>query len=126
LPQRLRDAGIPFCISGDRGASAVRNLPYHAATAAAYGLPKDEALKAITLYPAQILGVDDRVGSLLAGKDATLIVTDGDILETPTHVERAYIGGRAVDLNDKQKRLYEKYRHKYEQLSPAPAPVPAG
>jgi imidazolonepropionase-like amidohydrolase len=126
LPARLREAGIPFCISGDRGASLVRNLPYHAATAAAFGLPQDEALKAITLYPAQIFGVADRVGSLGSGKDATLIVTDGDILETPTHVERAYVRGSAVDLNDKQKRLYEKYKRKYEPATAQPAGTPAG
>lgn len=117
LPERLRQAGIPFCIStADRfGAANMRNLPYHAATAAAYGLPRDEALRAITLSPARILGVADRVGSLDVGKDATLIVTDGDPLETATQVEAAYIEGRPVVMNDRHKRLYEKYRVKYER-----------
>jgi imidazolonepropionase-like amidohydrolase len=117
LPERLRQAEIRYCISGteDRGASNVRNLPYHAATAAAYGLPRDEALKAITLYPAQILGVADRVGSLEVGKDATLIVTSGDPLETATQVRAAYVQGRAVVLNDRHKALYRKYRAKYER-----------
>ncbi len=118
LAHRLREAGIRFCISsaGRFGASNVRNLPYHAATAAAYGLPADEALKSITLYPAQILGVADRVGSLEAGKDATLFVANGDILETPTQVEGAYIQGRKVELDDRHKRLYRKYSEKYERL----------
>jgi len=117
LPERLRAAGIRFCISsaGRFGASNVRNLPYHAATAAAYGLPADEALKAITLYPAQILGVADRVGSLEIGKDATLFVATGDPLETPTQIEAAFVQGRKVELNDRHKRLYRKYSEKYER-----------
>lgn len=115
LPERLRQAGIPFCISSSErfGAANLRNLPYHAATAAAFGLPRDEAIKAITLYPAQILGVAERVGSLEVGKDATLIVTTGDPLETATQVRAAYIQGRPVVLNDRHKRLYRKYREKY-------------
>ncbi|MEW5875855.1 MAG: amidohydrolase family protein [Candidatus Zixiibacteriota bacterium] len=116
LADRLRKAGIQFCITGGGGASNARNLPYFAATAAAYGLPHDEALKSITLYPAQILGVADRVGSIESGKDATLIVTNGDILEIPTQVEMAFIQGRQVDLSDKQKLLWMKYREKYRRL----------
>ncbi|MGD9647619.1 MAG: amidohydrolase family protein, partial [Pirellulales bacterium] len=116
LPARLQAAGIKFCISGAEQASNVRNLPYHAGMAAAYGLPRDEALKAVTLYPAQILGVGDRLGSLEEGKDATLIVTDGDPLETPTEVLSAYIGGRKVDLMDRHKRLWKKYQEKYRRL----------
>ncbi|MGZ0171375.1 MAG: amidohydrolase family protein [Planctomycetales bacterium] len=118
LPARLREAGILFCISGS-GSSRVsntRNLPYHAATAVAYGLPADEALKAITLYPAQILGVAKRVGSLERGKDATLIMTTGDPLETSTQVTSAWIRGRAVDLSSRHTQLYEKYREKYRRL----------
>ena len=94
----------------------MHNLPYHAATAAAYGLPKDDALKAITLYAAQILGVADRIGSIEPGKDATLIVTDGDPLETFTHVKRAYIQGRSLDLSSRHTRLWEKYKEKYRRL----------
>jgi imidazolonepropionase-like amidohydrolase len=108
---------VKYCITLAHrfGGSDARNLPYHAARAAAYGLPADEALKAITLYPAQILGCADRVGSLEAGKDATLIVTDGDPLETFTHVERAYIQGRALDLSSRHTRLWEKYKEKYRR-----------
>jgi imidazolonepropionase-like amidohydrolase len=117
LPERLRQAGIRFCISSAErfGAANMRNLPYHAATAAAYGLPRDEALKAITLYPARILGVADRVGSLEVGKDATLILTTGDPLETATQIEAAFIQGRPVVLNDRHKRLYQKYQQKYAE-----------
>ena len=117
VPERLRKAGVRFCISG-RGrfsAANVRNLPYHAGTASAHGLPPAEALRAITLYPAKILGVADRVGSLEQGKHATLIVTDGDILETPTQVLSAYIQGRPVSLNNRHKRLWEKYKEKYRR-----------
>jgi imidazolonepropionase-like amidohydrolase len=120
LPSRLRDAGVRFCISGSDSSrtSNARNLPYHAATAVAHGLPADEALKAITLYPAQILGVAKRVGSLERGKDATLILTTGDPLQTPTQVTAAWIRGRKVDLSSRHVRLYEKYREKYRQLKP--------
>ncbi len=113
---KLHEAGVRFCIGVAFDASNVRNLPYHAATAAAYGLPKDEALKAITLYPAQILGVADRVGSLEVGKDATLIVTNGDPLEIRTSVEMEFIEGRRIDLSSRHTQLYEKYREKYRRL----------
>lgn len=116
VPERLRAAGIKYCVAGGGGASNVRNLPYHAATAASFGLPLDEALKAITLYPAQILGTVDRLGSLAVGKDATLFVADGDILSIPTRVERAFIDGRTIDLSDKQKVLWEKYKEKYRRI----------
>jgi imidazolonepropionase-like amidohydrolase len=117
IPAELHKAGVKFCISGRYrfGANQVRNLPYHAALAAGFGLPADEALKAITLYPAQILGVADRVGSLEVGKDATLFVADGEALETPTQVTAAWVRGRKVDLNDRHKTLYHKYEEKYKQ-----------
>ena len=126
LPERLRQAGIKFCIANHSrfGASNVRNLPYHAAMAAAHGLPREEALRAITLYPSQILGVADRVGSLEPGKHATLIITDGNPLETTTHVLAAFIQGRRVDLNDRHKRLWNKYQQKYRQHGAATRNVP--
>lgn len=117
LPSKLKAAGVRFCIAGDGSASNSRNVPHHAATAVAYGLPKEDGLKSITLYTAQILGIADRVGSLESGKDATLIVTDGDPLELSTSVEQAYIQGKKLDLRDKHKRLYQKYQEKYKQLS---------
>lgn len=117
LPSRLHAAGIKFCISagGRFGANGIRNLPYNAATAAAYGLAEREALRSITLSPAEILGVSERTGALQAGRDATLLVTDGDILETPTQIERAFIQGRAVDLNSRHTQLYQKYSEKYQR-----------
>jgi imidazolonepropionase-like amidohydrolase len=119
LPLRLKNAGIPYCITGDRSASNSRNTPHHAAIAAAYGLPKDEALKSVTLYPAQILGIADRVGSLEVGKDATLMITNGDPIEIATNVEQLYIQGKTIDMRDKQKSLYKKYEEKYRQLRDA-------
>lgn len=124
LPERLRRAGVRFCISGSaRGRTwNARNLPYHAATAAAHGLSPEDALRSVTLYPAQILGIEDRVGSLSVGKDATLIVTTGDPLETTTHVTRAFIQGRVVQLTSRHTRLHAKYREKYRQLKDAEQP----
>jgi imidazolonepropionase-like amidohydrolase len=117
IPAMLSRLGVQFCISSDGrfGASMSRNLPYHAGTAAAYGLDKNEALKAVTLYPAQILGVADRVGSLDIGKDATLVITDGNILEIATQVEQAYVQGRRVDMSDRHKRLWNKYQQRYRK-----------
>jgi imidazolonepropionase-like amidohydrolase len=109
LPARLHKAGVRFCLStGD--ASNVRRLPHNAAMASAFGLPADEALKAITLRPAQILGVADRVGSLEVGKDATFILTTGDPLEITSDVKAAYLAGQSLDLSNKHLRLYQKYR----------------
>jgi imidazolonepropionase-like amidohydrolase len=116
VAKKLQEAGVRFCISGGSEMANERNLPYQAATAAAYGLPKDEAMKAITLYPAQILGIDERAGSLEAGKDATLFISSGDPLETFSHVEAAYIQGRLLDLRNRHRQLYEKYQEKYLQL----------
>ena len=115
-PGKLHAAGVRFCIANegsDFDAAHDRNLPYQAGQAAAHGLPREEALRAISLYPAQILGVADRLGSLEAGKDATFIVTSGDPLEVMTQVEAAFIDGRPVDLSNRQTRLYEKYKRKY-------------
>lgn len=115
---KLAQAGVQFCIARagtDDDAPNERNLPYEAAVAATFGLDVKEALKAITLYPAQILGVADQLGSLEAGKLANFFVTNGDPLETTTQVEQVYIQGRAVDTSTKQSRLTEKYQQKYLQ-----------
>ena len=114
---KLHAAGVAFCIGlGTDGASEPgneRNLPYEAALAAAHGLPPAEALKAVTLYPAQILGVAGELGSLEPGKRATLIITDGDPLEIPTKIEHAFIDGAAIDLRSRHTELYDKYRQRY-------------
>jgi len=105
----LNQAGIRFAIRTDDDHNA-RNLPYHAAACAAFGLPKEEALKAVTIYPAEILGVADRLGSLEPGKIANIIVTDGDPLEIVTNVKRLFIGGEDISLDTQQTLLYEKFR----------------
>ena len=116
LPAKLHEAGVRFCIASGAEAAHERNLNHNVATAAAYGLPADAALRSVTLSAAEILGVGDRLGSLDAGKSATLIVTTGDPLEITTDTLIAYIDGRRIDLGNRQKSLYVKYRQKYEQL----------
>jgi imidazolonepropionase-like amidohydrolase len=109
-PERLREAGIRFCISnGNSETMNARNLPYQAAMAAAYGLPKDEALKSVTLYPAQVLGVADRLGSIEVGKIADLQVTDGDPLEQTTQCLQVFINGRPIPMTSRQTALFKKY-----------------
>jgi len=109
----LDRAGVRVAFNdGGDDASNVRNFPQLAAMAVAYGYPREKALASLTLEPARILGVDGRIGSLEPGKDATLILTDGDILDLRTRVVGAYIDGRALDLSDRQKRLYERYRNR--------------
>lgn len=121
LAARLQQKGIKFCISGyDREETwNARNLPYHAAMAVAHGLPYADALKSVTLYPAEILGIADRVGSLEVGKDATLIITSGDPLEMSTQVTHAFVQGRKVQLTSRHTRLYDKYQEKYRQQQDA-------
>ena len=104
----LFKAGVKFAFQSNNSAYA-RNLPYHAGTAAAYGLPKEEALKGVTIYPAQIFGVDNLVGSLEVGKVANVIVTDGDPLEPRTNVKNMFINGRPVDLSTRHTKLYDKF-----------------
>jgi imidazolonepropionase-like amidohydrolase len=117
-PFQLYQAGVKFCISNSESpfqTPHIRNLPYYASKAAAYGLPWEEALRSITLSPAEILGVQSSVGSLEEGKDATLFIASGDILEIPTQVDIAFIQGKLVELDDKHKTLNKKYRKKYQQ-----------
>ena len=115
LPALLKKAGVRFCISGS-GNWNQRNLPFEAGTAAAYGLTREEALAAITSDAAAILGIDSTAGSIEVGKDATLFISTGDALDMRTNnVETAFILGRNIDLNNKQKELYRKYRTKYGQ-----------
>jgi imidazolonepropionase-like amidohydrolase len=107
----LHDAGIPFAIQ-TADAHNSRNLPYNAGACAAFGLPKDVALKAVTLYPAQIWGVADRLGSLEVGKSASVIVTDGDPLELRTNVRRVFIAGEEIPMDSRHTLLYEKFRNR--------------
>lgn len=111
----LQKAGVLYSINDDDGQTRGRNLPFNAGTAAAYGLTKEEALQAITLNAAKILGVADKTGSIEVGKDANIVISDGDILDMKTSVVTdAFIQGRKIDLNDKHKLLNEKYNQKYQ------------
>jgi imidazolonepropionase-like amidohydrolase len=106
---RLHEAGIRIAFA-TFNSSASRTLPYEAAQAVAFGLPWEEALKAVTLNPAEILGVADRLGTIEEGKIANLIVTNGDPLEIRTEVEHLFINGRPTSTDNKQRQLYETYR----------------
>src|SRR6266487_3399526 len=113
-PYLLQQAGVMYCISDADEETRYRNLPFNAGTAAAYGLTKEQALQAITLNAAKILGIDERTGALEKGKDANIVVSDGDILDMKTNnVIYAFIQGRQINLDNKQRQLYEKYMTKY-------------
>ncbi|MFO7924788.1 MAG: amidohydrolase family protein [Bacteroidales bacterium] len=116
LPSMLYEAGIEYCIAGDFAAANAIRLAHHPASAVAFGLPQEEAIKTITLYPARILNLDDRMGSLEKGKDASLMVTDGNLLELSTRVEQVYIQGRRIDMYDKHRRLYDRYQERYGEM----------
>ena len=118
-PSILYEKGVQFCISdyGYAGrAEQIRNLPYQASMAASYGLPKEAAFRAVTLSVAEILGIDKEVGSLEEGKDATLFISDEDPLEIRTNIIQAFIQGKKIDMGDRHKSLYSKYKEKYRQL----------
>jgi imidazolonepropionase-like amidohydrolase len=109
---KLQAAGVRFCIStGDSGAH-VRDLPFNAGMAAAFGLPKLEALKSVTIYPAQILGVADRVGSIESGKLANLVIADGDMLEARTNVKYLFINGRQIPLVSRHTMLNDQFKER--------------
>jgi hypothetical protein len=120
LPARLAAAGVRFCIASADRTAHERNLPYNAGLAIAYGLDPDAALKSVTLWPAQILGVEKDLGSLEVGKSATLFLASGDPLDVTTTITGAYIDGREIDLSNKQTKLADKYREKYKQKSGQP------
>ena len=109
-PSKLMKAGVKFSIStGDNGAN-VRELPYQAGMASAYGLSKSDALKSVTLFPAQILGVDRMVGSLEVGKVANVVVTDGDLLEVRTRIKHMFITGRKIPLTSRHTEFFEAFK----------------
>ena len=111
-PAKMQEAGIKFCIAtGDDGANA-RDLPYQAGMSSAYGLPKDEALKAVTIYPAQILGIADKMGSIENGKVANIVVTDGDILDARTNIKYLFINGRMLPLTSRHTELYDAFKNR--------------
>ncbi len=118
---KLVKAGVTVAIaSGGGNAKQATRLPMLAATYAAYGMGDEAALRAITLTPAEICGVADRLGSLDSGKAATLIVTSGDVFLPTSRVRLAWIDGKSVDLDDNHhERLYRKFQRKYQELSDA-------
>jgi hypothetical protein len=99
----------PYGVGGCAAPSFARNLPYLAAQAMGFGLTREQALRAITLSAAEVLGVADRLGSIDVGKSADLFVADGDPLEFSTRIEAVYIAGKAVSLETRQTRLFDKY-----------------
>lgn len=113
-PAALQKAGVLFALNDDDENTRSRNLPFEAGTAAANGLTKEEALTAITLNAAKILGIADKTGSVETGKDANIVVSDGDILDMKSNlITLALIQGREVNLTNKQTQLFDKYKYKY-------------
>jgi imidazolonepropionase-like amidohydrolase len=111
----LQNAGVLFCLNDDDPQNRGRNLMFNAGTAAAYGLGKEAALQAITLNAAKILGVADKTGTLEVGKDANIVISEGDILDMKSSiVTDAFIQGRAVAMTSKHKQLYDRYKYKYD------------
>ena len=115
MPARLHEAGVRFAISGGSGALYTNRLPWEAGVAVAFGLPEEEALKAVTINAAEFMGISDRVGSLEPGKQATLLITTGTPLDMTSDIEQSYIQGREIDMNDIQKHFFDKYMEKVRQ-----------
>jgi imidazolonepropionase-like amidohydrolase len=113
-PQLLHEGGVDFTISNG-GSWQERNLAFQAGQAVAFGLNYEEAIEALTLTPAKVLGIDNRVGSLEVGKEATLFLSTGDALDMRTNqLQHAFISGREIDLDNRHKVLYRKYKNRYE------------
>jgi imidazolonepropionase-like amidohydrolase len=112
---QLHEAGVKFAISGGAGSLYTDRLPYEAGVAVAFGLPEEEAVKAVTINAAELMGLADRLGSLEPGKYATLLITTGTPIDTRSDIEQAYIQGREIDMNDIQKHFFEKYMEKLRQ-----------
>ena len=114
LPVELTKAGVKVALGHTGMLALARNLPFYAGTAVAYGLTQEEALKLITINPAEILGVGDKTGSLVEGKEATLFVSEGDALDFRTNkLTHAFIQGKTIILDNKQEALFERYSKKY-------------
>jgi imidazolonepropionase-like amidohydrolase len=111
-PAVLQRAGVTVLFGVGRDASFERNLPYTAAQAIAFGLPEVEALKGLTLYPAQLMNISDQLGTIEAGKEATLLVCNGTIFDLRANVTHLWIAGKEVSLENRHTKLYEKYRNR--------------
>jgi imidazolonepropionase-like amidohydrolase len=112
---QLHKAGVKIAIAGGTGGLYSYRLPWEAGVAVAFGLPEEEALKAVTINAAQFMGIDDKVGSLEVGKEATLLITTGTPLDMTSNIEQSYIQGREIDMNDIQKHFFKKYMEKIKQ-----------
>lgn len=119
-PARLHAAGVKFAIAGGSGALYSNRLPWEAGVAVAFGLSEEEALKAVTINAAEMMGVSDKVGSLEVGKEATLLITTGTPLDLTSDIDQAYIQGREIDMMDIQKFFFQKYMEKIRQQQPKP------
>jgi imidazolonepropionase-like amidohydrolase len=108
-PGLLYEAGVKFAFSTGGGSNA-RHVAFHAALAIAYGLPADGALKALTIWPAEIFGADKEIGSVAPGKLANLFIVTGDPMDLRTQVTGVFIKGRLVPDDDRHNRLYLKYK----------------
>ena len=115
---KLAKAGVRFSISTGGDGTSVRDLPWRAGMSAAFGLSRDEALKAVTLYPAQAMNVQDKLGSIEVGKMANLVVTEGDLLEAKSKTRYLFIDGRQVPLTSKHEDLYDLFRNRGVTIIP--------
>jgi imidazolonepropionase-like amidohydrolase len=124
-PQVLHKAGVQVAFGlplESMSGPNTRNLPYEAAQAMAFGLPEDEALKGLMLYPAQFAGVADRLGSIEPGKEATLLASDGDILDIRSNVKHLWVDGKEVNLDSRHTKLYDKYKDRPRPAQPTNLP----
>ena len=126
LPKLLMDEGLTVALQVDKRMTEMnsRNLPFYAGTARAYGLTEEQAIQALTRNPARILGIDHQVGTLERGKVATMFLSEGDALDMRTNsLTHAWIEGRDIDLDNRQRQLYRKFQTKYgAEVLDAPAP----
>lgn len=122
-PELLRKAGVQVVFGNGLStmdAALTKNLPYAAAQAVAFGMPESEALKGIMLYPAQLAGVADQLGSIETGKEGTVFAADADILDIRAHVTRMWLAGKEVNLGNRHTRFYEKYKNRPRATESSP------
>ena len=126
LPKLLMDEGLTVALQVDKRMTEMnsRNLPFYAGTARAYGLTEEQAIQSLTRNPARILGIDDQVGTIEKGKVATMFLSEGDALDMRTNsLTYAWIEGRQIDLDNRQRQLYRKFQTKYgAEVLDSPSP----
>lgn len=117
-PAKLHAAGVKFAIAGGSGGLYSYRLPWEAGVAVAFGLPEEEALKAVTINAAEFMGIADKVGSLEVGKEGTLLITSGTPLDMTSNIIQSYIQGREINMMDIHKLFFQKYMEKIKQQAP--------